>query len=193
MANKVYSTDGAFPHESRKVVSTRPSGLIEYSITYLVEKGSGASGLTAGMSVGQNLKIAYPPKIISSSGSIFDEVEVVAYGLGTPSLNLQIGSETLDITATRGESPDSYTINETWVCDVAIVISAVTGSGALPSTPSITLNKQMIRRWLIGAPSGVVPQPIPINWNTGIKNVTRNIYGDYSEVTMAYGYFPQTQ
>jgi hypothetical protein len=193
MANQVYSTGAVFPHESRKVVSTRPSGLIEYSITYLVEKGAGTSSLTAGMSVGQNPKMAYPPKIISSSGSIFDEVEVVAYGLGTPSLNLQIGSETLDITATRGVSPDNYTINETWVCDVAIVVSAVTGSGALPPTPSITLNKQMIRRWLIGAPSGVVPQPISINWNTGIKNLTRNIYGDYSEVTMAFGYFPEPQ
>lgn len=195
MANKVYSTSGVFPYESRKVVSTRPSGLIEYSVTYLEEKNAGATNLAVGASIGlgQPGKIACPPRITSSNGSIFDEVEVVAYGVGLATNNSQIGSETLDIVATRGVPPDNYTINETWVCDVAIVISAVTGSAALPPNPSITLNKQMIRRWLIGAPSGVFPQPISITWNTGIKNVTRNIYGDCSEVTLAYGYFPQAQ
>ena len=155
--------------------------MIEYSVTYLVEKDTGAGNLNVGTSIGspgQSAKIAFPPKI-TSSNEIFDEVEVIAYGMGTPSNNVQVGSEILEISNTRGISPDDYTLNETWVCDVAIVTSVVSGSDALPGPPSITLNKQMIRRWQIGKTSGFNPTPISINWNTGIKNVTRAIYGDY--------------
>jgi hypothetical protein len=194
MPTQILTAGSIFPFEYRKAVSTRPSGLIEYSVTYLVEKNTGAGNLTVGTSIGfsgQSGKIAYPPRITSSNGSLFDEVEVVAYGLGSAANNLQIGSETIEISKTRGEAPDDYTVYETWVCDVAIKTDVVSGTSQLPSSPSVTLNKTLIRRWHLGKGGNFAILPIQVNWNTGIKNVTRVIYGDYSEVTLSFGYFPE--
>lgn len=197
MPTQILTAGSIFPYEYRKAVSTRPSGLIEYSVTYLVEKGAGAMTLTAGSSIGfsgQTAKIAYPPRITSSNGSIFDEVEVIAYGLGSAANNLQIGSETIEISKTRGETPDDiYTVYETWLCDIAIKTDVVSGTSQLPSPPSVTLNKTLIRRWFVVANANSTLLPIQVNWNTGIKNVTRAIYGDYSEVTLSFGYFPEVQ
>jgi len=194
MPTQILTAGSIFPYEYRIAFSTRPSGLIEYSVTYLVEKGAGAGTLTSGSSIGfsgQTAKIAYPPRITSSNGSIFDEVEVIAYGLGSAANNLQIGSETIEISKTRGEPPDDYTVYETWLCDVAIKTEVVSGTIQLPSTPSVTLNKTLIRRWHAGKGGNFAILPIQVNWNTGIKNVTRAIYGDYSEVTLSFGYFPE--
>ena len=203
MPTQIFAAPGTFPLKIRESLSTRFSDLLEYSATYLIEKGSSSIGFSAGQSIVTSsgvVKIFPAPRVTRSNDSPFDEVEVTAYGKGI-SLGTQIifGTEVLELSksytgvdATQ-DPPVNYnwTVNESWRCETATKYSVLDNGSTNYSSPGSTLDKSMVRRWIIGTPMSGAPQQLSITWNTGIRDIQRTNYGAYDEVAVMKGYIPE--
>ena len=203
MPTQIYAASGTFPLKIRESISTRFSDLLEYSATYLIEKGSSSLGFSAGQSIVTSsgvVKIFPAPRITRSNDSPFDEVEVTAYGKGI-SLGTQIifGTEVLELSKTytgvdRAQVPPvnyNWTVNETWRCETATKYSVLDNGSTNYSSPGNTLEKTLVRRWMIGTPISGGTQQLSITWNTGIRDIQRTNYGAYDEVAVMKGYIPE--
>lgn len=203
MPTQIYSATGTFPLKIRESLSTRFSGLLEYSATYLIEKGASSLGFSVGQSIVTSsgvVKIFPAPRATRSNDNAFDEVEVTAYGQGI-SLNSRVvmGTEVLELSLSKNETDNSqsppvqynWTIYERWQCETATKHSVIDNSSSNYSTPSGTLSKTMERRWVVGTPINGGQSSLSINWNDGIRDIQRTNYGAYDEVAVMKGYIPE--
>ena len=203
MPTQIYAAPGTFPLKIRESLSTRFSDLLEYSATYLIEKGSNTFGFSAGQSIVTSsgvVKIFPAPRVTRSNDNAFDEVEVTAYGKGI-SLASQIifGTEVLELSQSytgvdaAQDPPVNYnwTVNEAWRCETATKYSVLDNGSTNYSAPGNTLEKTLVRRWIIGTPISGGPQQLSITWNTGIRDIQRTNYGAYDEVAVMKGYIPE--
>jgi hypothetical protein len=203
MPTQIYSAPGTFPLNIRESLSTRFSGLLEYSATYLIEKGSSTFGFSVGESIATSagtVKIFPAPRVTRSNDNAFDEVEITAYGQGI-SLNSRvvIGSEVLELSLSindtdKGEDPPvqyNWTIYERWLCSTITKHSVIDSNSSSHIPPSGSLNKNMERRWVVGTPINGGQSSLSINWNDGIRDIQRTNYGAYDEVAVMKGYIPQ--
>lgn len=200
MPTQIFAAPGTFPLKIRESLSTRFSDLLEYSATYLIEKGSSSLGFSVGQSIVTSsgvVKIFPAPRVNRSNDSPFDEVEVTAYGKGI-SLGTQIifGTEVLELSKTLNivatpELTYNYTITESWRCETATKYSVLDNGSTSYSVPSNLLEKTLVRRWITGnfQPGG--PSQLSITWNTGIRDIQRTNYGAYDEVAVMIGYIPE--
>lgn len=191
MPTQIYAAPGTFPLKIRESISTRFSDLLEYSATYLIEKGSSSLGFSAGQSIVTSsgvVKIFPAPRITRSNDSPFDEVEVTAYGKGI-SLGTQIifGTEVLELSKTY----TGATVNEIWRCETATKYSVLDNGSTNYSEPGNIFQRNLVRRWIIGTPISGDPQQLSITWNTGIRDIQRTNYGAYDEVAVMKGYIPE--
>lgn len=203
MPTQIYAATGTFPLKIRESVSTRFSGLLEYSATYLAEKGTGASGFSIGQVIATSsgiVKIFPSPRVTRSNDSAFDEVEVTAYGKGTLANSSIIrGTEFLELSKTYTQqttNPDqtwNWTVYEIWLCQTATLHSVLLNSSTSYQSPQVDLDKTMVRRWEVGSRPSVGTIALQINWNESIRNVSRTNYGEYDEVAAMKGYTPQVQ
>lgn len=202
MPTQIYAASGTFPLKIRESLCTRFSGLLEYSATYLIEKGSSTFGFSVGQSLGTSsgtVKIFPAPRVTRSNDNAFDEVEVTAYGTGFI-LNTRVvfGTEVLELSKSytgvdlTQDPPVNYnwTVNETWRCETATKYSVLDNGSTNYSSPSNTLEKTFVRRWIIGTPLSGGPQQLSITWNAGIRDIQRTNYGSYDEVAVMKGYIP---
>ena len=203
MPTQIYAASGAFPIKIRESLSTRFSGLLEYSATYLIEKGASSLGFSVGQSIvtsAGTVKIFPAPRVTRSNDNAFDEVEVTAYGQGI-SLNSRVvmGTEVLELSLSKNETDNSqsppvqysWTIYERWRCETATRHSVIDNSSSNYSAPSGTLSKTMERRWVVGTPINGGQSSLSINWNDGIRDIQRTNYGAYDEVAVMKGYIPE--
>jgi hypothetical protein len=203
MPTQIYAASGTFPLKIRESLSTRFSGLLEYSATYLIEKGASSLGFSVGQSIvtsSGTVKIFPAPRVSRSNENAFDEVEVTAYGQGI-SLNSRVvmGTEVLELSLSKNETDNSqdppiqynWTIYERWRCETATKHSVNDNSSSNYSTPSGTLDKDMERRWVVGTPINGGQSSLSIDWNDGIRDIQRTNYGAYDEVAVMKGYIPQ--
>jgi hypothetical protein len=201
MPTQIYAASGTFPLKIRESLSTRFSGLLEYSATYLIEKGASSLGFSVGQSIltsSGTVKIFPAPRVTRSNDSAFDEVEVTAYGQGV-SLNSRIvrGTEFLELSKTYTQqttNPDqtwNWTVYESWRCQTATLHSVILNSSTSFSQPSGSLEKTMVRRWEVGSRPSVGTIELQINWAENIRDISRTNYGDYDEVAVMKGYTPQ--
>lgn len=203
MPTQIYAASGTFPLKIRESLSTRFSGLLEYSATYLTEKGSSTFGFSAGQSIATSsgtVKIFPAPRVTRSNDNAFDEVEVTAYGTGfSLSTRVVFGTEVLELSQSYNgvdltqDPPVNYnwTVNEAWRCETATKYSVLDNGSTNYSSPGNTLEKTLVRRWIIGTPISGGPQQLSITWNTGIRDIQRTNYGAYDEVAVMKGYIPE--
>ena len=202
MPTQIYAASGTFPLKIRESLSTRFSGLLEYSATYLIEKGSSTFGFSVGQSLvtsSGTVKIFPAPRVTRSNDNAFDEVEVTAYGTGfSLSTRVVFGTEVLELSKSYTgvdltQTPPvnyNWTVNETWRCETATKYSVLDNGSTNYSSPSNSLEKTLVRRWIIGTPISGGPQQISITWNAGIRDIQRTNYGAYDEVAVMKGYIP---
>ena len=203
MPTQIYAAPGTFPLKIRESLSTRFSDLLEYSATYLIEKGSSSLGFSAGQSIATSsgvVKIFPAPRVTRSNDNAFDEVEVAAYGKGI-SLGTQIifGTEVLELSQSytgvdaAQDPPVNYnwTVYEAWRCETATKYSVLDNGSTNYSSPGNTLEKTLVRRWIIGTPISGGPRQLSITWNTGLRDIQRTNYGAYDEVAVMKGYIPE--
>lgn len=201
MPTQIYAASGTFPLKIRESLSTRFSGLLEYSATYLIEKGGSSLGFSVGQSIvtsAASVKIFPAPRVTRSNDSAFDELEVTAYGQDT-SLNSRIvqGTEFLELSASftqEDTSPPrtwSWSVNEVWLCHTSTLHSVISNTNTDYPSPSGSLVKTLIRSLVLGSmpPGGFTA--LLINWTEAIRNVSRTNYGLYDEVAVTKGYVPQ--
>jgi len=203
MPTQIYAASGTFPLKIRESLSTRFSGLLEYSATYLIEKGASSLGFSVGQSLvtsSGTVKIFPAPRVTRSNDNPFDEVEVTAYGTGfSLSTRVVFGTEVLELSKSytgvdlTQDPPVNYnwTVNETWRCETATKYSVLDNGSTNYSSPSNTLEKTLVRRWIIGTPINGGPQQLSITWNAGIRDIQRTNYGAYDEVAVMKGYIPE--
>lgn len=203
MPTQIYAASGTFPLKIRESISPRFSGLLEYSATYLIEKGSSTFGFSVGQAIATSsgtVKIFPAPRVTRSNDNAFDEVEVTAYGTGfSLSTRVVFGTEVLELSQSytgvdRTQDPPvnySWTVNEAWRCETATKYSVLDNGSTNYSSPGNTLEKTLIRRWIIGTPISGGPQQLSITWNTGIRDIQRTNYGAYDEVAVMKGYIPE--
>lgn len=203
MPTQIYAASGTFPLKIRESLSTRFSGLLEYSATYLIEKGSSTFGFSVGQAIvtsAGTVKIFPAPRVTRSNDNAFDEVEVTAYGTGfSLSTRVVFGTEVLELSQSytgvdRTQDPPvnyNWTVNEAWRCETATKYSVLDNGSTNYSSPSDTLEKTLVRRWIIGTPISGGPQQLSITWNTGIRDIQRTNYGAYDEVAVMKGYIPE--
>lgn len=203
MPTQIYAASGTFPLKIRESLSTRFSGLLEYSATYLIEKGSSTFGFSVGQAIvtsAGTVKIFPAPRVTRSNDNAFDEVEVTAYGTGfSLSTRVVFGTEVLELSQSytgvdRTQDPPvnyNWTVNEAWRCETATKYSVLDNGSTNYSSPGNTLEKNLVRRWIIGTPISGGPQQLSITWNTGIRDIQRTNYGAYDEVAVMKGYIPE--
>lgn len=203
MPTQIYAASGTFPLKIRESLSTRFSGLLEYSATYLIEKGASSLGFSVGQSIVTSagvVKIFPAPRVTRSNDNAFDEVEVTAYGTGfSLSTRVVFGTEVLELSQSYNgvdltqDPPVNYnwTVNEAWRCETATKYSVLDNGSTNYSSPGNTLEKTLVRRWIIGTPISGGPQQLSITWNTGIRDIQRTNYGAYDEVAVMKGYIPE--
>ena len=197
----IYSAAGTFPLKIRESISTRFSGLIEYSATFLVKKGSTPAGFSVGTTMATSLgtvSIFPGVKYVSNNDSPFDEMEVTAYGQSVGlSTRIVYGTEVLELSKTFKfinalvDPPvvSTWTVYETWRCETATKHSVMANTSASYSDPSVYLDKTMIRRWIIGEQNG--RSSLNISWNTDRRDVNRTNFGAWDEVAVMKGYVPE--
>lgn len=201
MPTQIYAASSIFPLKIRESLSTRFSGLLEYSATYLIDKGASSIGFSVGQAIATSagtVKIFPAPRVTRSNDNAFDEVEVTAYGQGI-SINSRIvrGTEFLELSKTYTQqttNPDqtwSWTVYESWRCQTATLHSVMLNSSTSYSQPSGPLEKTMVRRWEVGSRPSVGTIDLQINWAENIRDISRTNYGDYDEVAVMKGYTPQ--
>jgi hypothetical protein len=198
----IYSAS-PFPLQIRESMSTRFSGLIEYSATFLVEKGASAAfavGAVIATTLG-SVSIFPGVRYVRNNDSPFDEVELTAYGKGFAlGTRVVFGTEVLELSKTFehiDETQDppvttTWTVYETWRCETATKHDVLSNASSSYSDPSNSLDKQMIRRWIIGQvalSSG--RDSLNIVWNTGRRDVQRTNFGAWDEVAVMKGYIPE--
>ena len=205
----IYSAAGTFPLKIRESISTRFSGLIEYSATYLIEKGTLASSFAVGTTLGTPLGIVsiFPGvRYLRSNDSAFDEMEVTAYGQGfVLGTRVVYGTEVLEISKTLQATitttpppPDPpvtteyiWTVYETWRCETATKHSVIANNSSNYSDPFTSLDKTMIRRWHEGDRPNNGRTSLNINWDVKRRDVTRTNFGAWDEVGVMIGYVPE--
>jgi hypothetical protein len=198
----IYSAAGTFPLKIRESMSTRFSGLIEYSATFLVEKGANAAfavGAVIGTTLG-SVSIFPGVRYVRNNDSPFDEVELTAYGkgfalgtrvvFGTEILELSKTFEHIDATQTPPVTT-TWTVYETWRCETATKHQVLDNTSSNYSDPSNSLDKDMIRRWIIGQVASSGRDSLNIDWNTGVRDVQRTNFGAWDEVAVMKGYVPE--
>ena len=201
MPTQIYAASGTFPLKIRESLSTRFSGLLEYSATYLIEKGASSLGFSVGQAIvtsAGTVKIFPAPRVTRSNDNAFDEVEVTAYGQGI-SLNSRIvqGTEFLELSASftqEDTSPPrtwSWSVNEVWLCHTSTLYSVISNTDTDYPSPSDSLAKTLIRRLVLGSLPYGGATTLQINWTDAIRNVSRTNYGWYDEVAVTKGYVPQ--
>lgn len=213
---KIYSVANTFPLKIRESLSMRFSGLLEYSATFLVEKGTAS---TAGFASGQvietssgNVTVFPGPRITQSNNNHFDEIEVTAYGKGldfgfsVPDRTI-MGTEVLELSASYSKkyrepaAPDAepnpwvtynWTVNESWQCETATKHSVINNESSNYSTAYENLSKLLIRRWISGENSPNGRTQLNITWGPPVnRSISRTNYGAYDEVAVTNGYAPQ--
>jgi hypothetical protein len=207
----IYSTAGTFPLKIRESISTRFSGLIEYSATYLVEKGSTPPGFAVGTTIptsSGSVSIFPGFRISRDNANAFDEMNITAYGhdffgnnrvvYGTELLELSHSFQSIDLI----QSPPvikGWTVYETWRCETVTKHSVIRNDSTNYSDPSGKLDRRMIRRWIVGqvGSSGSGQNTtsgrdyLNIVWNTDRRDVSRTNFGAWDEVAVMKGYVPE--
>jgi hypothetical protein len=199
----IYSATGTFPLKIRESTSTRFSGLIEYSATYLVEKGSTPPGFSVGVLIpttSGSVSIYPGVRITRANDNAFDEMEVTAYGhnifgnnrvvYGTEVLELSQTFQTLDQTQDPPVAT-SWTVYESWRCETVTKHSVIRNDSANYSDPFNSLERSMIRRWVVGEVANGGRDSLRIVWNTGRRDVSRTNFGAWDEVAVMKGYIPE--
>jgi hypothetical protein len=184
-------------------MSTRFSGLIEYSATFLVEKGANAAfavGAVIATTLG-SVSIFPGVRYVRNNDSPFDEVELTAYGKGFAlGTRVVFGTEVLELSKTfehidATQDPPvttTWTVYETWRCETATKHDVLDNTSSNYSDPSSFLNKEMIRRWIIGqVATSSGRDSLNIVWNTGRRDVQRTNFGAWDEVAVMKGYIPE--
>lgn len=201
MPTQIYTAGNAFPLKIRESLSTRFSGLLEYSATYLIEKGGSSSGFSVGQAIvtsSGTVKIFPAPRVTRSNDNAFDEVEVTAYGQGI-SLNSRIvrGTEFLELSASFTQEDTnpprtwSWSVNEVWLCHTSTLHSVISNTDTAYPSPSGSLVKTLVRSFVLGSMPPGGADTLLINWDEAIRNVSRTNYGSYDEVAVTKGYVPQ--
>jgi hypothetical protein len=199
----IYTAGNVFPLKIRESLSTRFSGLLEYSATFLIEKGASSLGFSVGQSIvtsSGTVKIFPAPRVTRSNDNPFDEVEVTAYGQGI-SLNSRvvIGTEVLELSQTfkyTDTSPDpdveyNWTVYESWRCETATKHSVIDNTSSNYSSPLGSLDRDLVRRWIVGDAQPDGPSQLSITWTDGIRDIQRTNYGAHDEVAVMKGYIPE--
>jgi hypothetical protein len=138
---------------------------------------------------------------VRNNDSPFDEVELTAYGRGF-SLGTRVvyGTEVLELSKTfehidATQDPPvttNWTVYESWRCETVTKHGVLSNTSSSYSDPSNSLDKEMIRRWIIGQ---VTPSSgrnrLDIVWNTGRRDVQRTNFGAWDEVAVMKGYIPE--
>jgi hypothetical protein len=200
----IYSATGTFPLKIRESISTRFSGLIEYSATFLVAKGDTPAGFAVGTTIPTSsgtVSIFPGVRYSRSNDSPFDEVEVTAYGhnffgnnrvvYGIEVLELSKTFEGLDTTQNPPVST-TWTVYETWRCETVTKHSVIRNDSTNYSDPSGSLDRRMIRRWIVGQVASFSPRDsLNIVWNTDRRDVSRTNFGAWDEVAVMKGYVPE--
>lgn len=197
----IYSA-APFPLQIRESLSTRFSGLLEYSATFLVQKGDNAAfavGNLIATSLG-SVSIFPGVRYVRNNDSPFDEVELTAYGRGF-SLGTRVvyGTEVLELSKTfeaidATQDPPvttNWTVYESWRCETVTKHGVLSNTSSSYSDPSNSLDKEMIRRWIIGQVSPSGQNQLNIVWNTGRRDVQRTNFGAWDEVAVMKGYIPE--
>jgi len=197
----IYSAS-PFPLQIRESMSTRFSGLIEYSATFLVEKGANAAfavGAVIATTLG-SVSIFPGVRYSRNNDSPFDEVELTAYGKGFAlGTRVVFGTEVLELSKTfehidATQDPPvttTWTVYETWRCETATKHDVLSNASSSYSDPSSSLNKEMIRRWIIGQVASSGRDSLNIVWNAGRRDVQRTNFGAWDEVAVMKGYIPE--
>ena len=194
----IYSATGTFPLKIRESISTKRSGLIEYSATYTIEKNSTPPGFAVGtnISTSEGSVSIFPGVSYSrSNDNPFDEMQVTAYGKGSLSQLLKVyGTEVLELSGSYQLTINTVTLNwtvyETWRCTTITQHSVLANTSTDYESPSDTLKKTMLNRQVIGSyPSGQVFD-LNIVWNEEIRSISRTNFGKWDEVTVMKGYVP---
>lgn len=198
----IYSAS-PFPLQIRESMSTRFSGLIEYSATFLVEKGANAAfavGAVIATTLG-SVSIFPGVRYVRNNDSPFDEVELTAYGKGSAlGTRVVFGTEVLELSKTfehidATQDPPvttTWTVYETWRCETATKHDVLSNASSSYSDPSSSLDKEMIRRWIIGqVATSSGRDSLNIVWNTGRRDVQRTNFGAWDEVAVMKGYIPE--
>lgn len=192
----IYSAS-PFPLQIRESMSTRFSGLIEYSATFLIAKGDSVNfNNNADIATSLGPVTIFPGiKYVRNNESPFDEAELTAYGQGSPPSGTRIvfGSEVLELSKTfdltnSQNVTETWTVYETWLCQTATKHDVLLNSSSIYSEPSISLDKSMMRRWVVG-PGSVLS--LNIIWNTGRRDIQRTNFGKWDEVAVMVGYIPE--
>jgi hypothetical protein len=199
----IYSAS-PFPLQIRESMSTRFSGLIEYSATFLIDKGNSVNfNINADIATSLGPVTIFPGiKYVRNNDSPFDEAELTAYGKGFAlDTRVVFGTEVLELSKTfehidTTQNPPvttTLTVYETWRCETATKHDVLSNASSSYSDPSGYLSKEMIRRWIIGqvATSLVVRDSLNIVWNTGRRDVQRTNFGAWDEVAVMKGYIPE--
>ena len=199
----IYSAAGTFPLKIRESISTRFSGLIEYSATYLVEKGATPSGFAVGSTLstsGGNVSIFPGVRYNRSNDSPFDEMEVTAYGhnylnnnrvvFGTEVLELSGSFQYINATVTPNVTYN-WTVYETWRCSTVTKHSVLASTSTNYASPSGTLERTMLKRKVVGESPNVSSFSLNIVWNEAIRDISRTNFGAWDEVAVMKGFVPE--
>ena len=200
----IYSAAGTFPLKIRESISTRFSGLVEYSATYLVEKGSAPSGFGVGSTLstsGGTVTIFPDVRFSRSNDSPFDEMDVTAYGQNSSSGGREVhGTEVLELSNSFSYStpPGSvialtynWTVYESWQCSTVTKHSVIANTSTNYASPSGTLNRTMLKRKVVGEKPSGVGSNLNIVWNEAIRDISRTNFGAWDEVAVMKGYVPE--
>lgn len=202
MPTQIYAASGTFPLKIRESLSTRFSGLVEYSATYLIEKGASSLGFSVGQDIvtsSGTVKIFPAPRVTRSNDNAFDEMEVTAYGQVISPFNSRSvqGTELLELSASFTQEDTSpprtwnWSVNEVWLCHTSTLHSVILNTDTGYPSPSGSLVKTLIRRLVLGSMPPGGANTLLINWDEAIRNVSRTNYGSYDEVAVTKGYVSQ--
>ena len=197
----IYSAS-PFPLQIRESMSTRFSGLIEYSATFVVDKGGSVNfNINADIATSLGPVTIFPGiKYVRNNESPFDEAELTAYGKGFAlGTRVVFGTEVLELSKTfehidATQDPPvttTWTVYETWRCETATKHDVLDNTSSNYSDPSISLDKSMIRRWIIGQAARSGRDSLNIIWNTDRRDVQRTNFGAWDEVAVMKGYIPE--
>jgi hypothetical protein len=196
-------TAAYFPLRIRETLATRFSGLIEYSATFLIDKGTSLFGqLSVGSTIAttSGLVTIFPaPTITRNNDQPFDELNVTAYGQGFSLNNRTImGTEVLELSKTfravdQTQNPPvelNWTVYETWRCETATRHSVLANTSTNYTSPTAFLDRKFLRRWIIGTVASGGRNELNINWQSDIRDISRTNYGAWDEVAVMKGYVP---
>jgi len=203
MPTQIYAASGTFPLKIRESLSTRFSGLLEYTATFLIERGASSLNFSVGQRIvtSEGVVNIFPaPRVTRSNDNPFDEVEVTAYGQGiATNSRIVMGTEILELSLSKSETDNSqnppvqynWTIYERWQCETATLHSVFNNTSSTYREPFTSLRKTMERRWVVGTRINGGQSSLSIVWNDGIRDIQRTNYGSYDEVAVMKGYIPE--